>query len=94
MTLATAEALVNAATLYVVVGVCFAVPFLWRWVGRLDPAARHATWGFRALVLPGVALVWPLFAWRLAGGASGPPDEWTAHRARGRCPRNRVEVLR
>ena len=94
MTLAAAEALVNAATLYVVAGVCFAVPFLWRWVGRLDPAARHATWGFRILVLPGVALLWPLFAWRLARGSGGPPDEWTAHRARARRSRDRVEVLR
>lgn len=94
MTLVTAEALVNAASLYVLVGVCFAVPFLWRWVGRLDPAARHATWGFRALVLPGVALFWPLFAWRLARGSSAPPDEWTAHRAGARHTRDRVEVLR
>ena len=71
MTLSAANTLVNAATLYVVAGGCFAVPFLWRWVGQLDPATRHATWGFRVLVLPGVALLWPLFAWRL--GAAGTP---------------------
>jgi hypothetical protein len=92
MTLAAAEALVNAAVIYAVSGAVFAAAFLWRWVGRLDPAARHATWGFRVLIFPGVVLFWPLFLLRLARGASAPPDEWTAHRARSR--RTRVEVLR
>jgi hypothetical protein len=39
--------------------------FLWRWVGRLDPAAEHGTWGFRVLVFPGVAMFWPLFLVRV-----------------------------
>jgi hypothetical protein len=93
MPLAVAEALVNAAAAYAVLGAAFAVPFLWRWVGRLDPLARHATWGFRVLVLPGIVLFWPVFVLRLARGSNAPPEEWTAHRARSRRP-SRIEVLR
>jgi hypothetical protein len=95
MTLAAAELLVNAAGLYAAAGVIFAALFLWRWVGRLDPAAQHASLGFRVLVLPGVVLFWPLFLTRLVRGATAPPDEWTAHRAAGRRKaRTRDEVLR
>jgi hypothetical protein len=65
MTLATAQLLVNLLGAYAVAGAFFAVLFLWRWVGRLDPAAAHATWGFRVLVFPGVALFWPLFVARM-----------------------------
>jgi hypothetical protein len=93
MTLAVAQLLVNLAALYAAFGAVFASLFLWRWVGRLDPAAAHATWGFRALVFPGVVMLWPLFLARRWRGASAPPDEWTAHRAAARR-RTRVEVLR
>ena len=65
MTLATAELLVHLVESYAAAGALFGVLFLWRWVGRLDPAALHATWGFRMLVFPGVVLLWPLFAVRL-----------------------------
>lgn len=66
MTLATAELLVHLLEGYAATGAIFAVLFLWRWVGQLDPAAAHATWGFRALVFPGVVLFWPFFATRLS----------------------------
>jgi hypothetical protein len=93
MTLATAQLLVNLSGAYAAVGAVFAAGFLWRWVPRLDLAAAHATWGFRALVFPGVLMLWPLFLVRLLRGAAAPPDEWTAHRAAVRR-RGRVEVLR
>ncbi|HET9268220.1 MAG TPA: hypothetical protein VFO31_08650 [Vicinamibacterales bacterium] len=78
MPLAAAQLFVNALGTYAAAGAVFAVLFLWKWVGRLDPVAAHATWGFRALVFPGVVLFWPLFAARLV-------------RQR---PRSRVEILR
>jgi hypothetical protein len=78
MTLATAHLLVNLVGVYAAAGAIFAVLFLWRWVGRLDPAAAHATWGFRMLVFPGVVTFWPLFVSRLLRPHA----------------RNRVEVLR
>lgn len=78
MTLATAQLLVNVIGAYAAAGAVFAVLFLWRWVGRLDPAAAHATWGFRVLVFPGVVIFWPLFVSRLVRPRA----------------RSRVEVLR
>jgi hypothetical protein len=61
MTEAAAEALIQTIAIYLGCGAGFAVLFLWRWVGLLDPAAAHGTFGFRVLVFPGVAAFWPLF---------------------------------
>ena len=95
MTLAIAQLLVDVLAGYLAAGALFGVLFLWRWVGRLDSSARHATWGFRVLVFPGVTMFWPLFLIRVMRGDVAPPDEWTAHRAGGRQrPRHRVEILR
>lgn len=80
MSVTTAQFLVNLLTAYVAAGAMFATVFLRRWVGRVDALAEHGTIGFRLLVFPGVTALWPLFAVRLARGASAPPDEWTAHR--------------
>lgn len=65
MSVAAAQLLVQIMTIYAGVGAAFAAMFLWRWVGRLDPAAEHGTWGFRVVVFPGVAVFWPLFVVRL-----------------------------
>lgn len=65
MTVATAQLLVQTIALYAAVGAAFAAVFLWRAVGRFDTAAEQATWGFRVLVFPGVAALWPLFVVRL-----------------------------
>jgi hypothetical protein len=81
MSLATARLIVDTITIYLAIGAIFALVFLWKWVGRLDPLAAHGTIGFRVLVFPGVTTLWPLFAIRLLRGASSPPDGWTAHRA-------------
>jgi len=86
MTLATAQLFVNVLAAYGAAGALFGVLFLWRWVGRLDPAAAHATWGFRVLVFPGVVIFWPLFATRLARRR---PRAKAADRTR-----ERVEILR
>lgn len=84
MTQATAQFLVNGFAAYLACGALFALVFLWRWVGRLDPLAARGTRGFRILVFPGVTALWPLFAIRLMRGDSAPPEEWTAHRAAAR----------
>lgn len=57
--------LVRAAGVYLLIGVCFAVPFAARWVNRLDEVAAHGTPGFRGLVVPGAVLLWPLLLFRL-----------------------------
>jgi len=65
MTVEAAQLLVQTTTIYTTIGVVFAAVFLWRWVGRLDSAAEHGSWGFRVLVFPGVVALWPLFIVRL-----------------------------
>jgi hypothetical protein len=76
-----AEWLVHLTTAYLMVGTAFWVPFAWRGAARVDPHARGATWGFRLIILPGTAILWPILAWRWMSGATSPPEEWNAHRA-------------
>ena len=75
-----AQLVVTASAAYYAGGVTFAALFAARLVERLDPAARRATLGFRLIIVPGAAALWPYLLLRLARGASAPPDEWTAHR--------------
>lgn len=89
MTPAAAQLLITAGALYAGLGVVFGLWFVAFGVGRVDPAAQGASKGFRLVILPGVALLWPLFALRLVRGVSRPPEERTAHRraaARGGGP--------
>lgn len=60
MPLAVAELFAAAVQLYAVAGAVFALPFAWRGAGALDPAARTGSPGFRLLILPGSAALWPL----------------------------------
>lgn len=46
--------------IYLALGAPFAVAFAWRGAAVVDPAAAHASPGFRVLVLPGAAALWPL----------------------------------
>jgi len=77
--LASAELAVLAVEIYFGVGILFAVVFVWRGVGSIDQAAQSGTLGFRLLILPASALLWPLLArrwWRRAQ----PPAERNPHR--------------
>ena len=73
------EILVTAAGVYLAVGIAFAIPFALVGAGKVDPDAQGATWGFRVLVVPGAALLWPLMARRWARGMQ-PPEEHTPHK--------------
>lgn len=84
MTYPLATSIVVLALAWLAVGVTFALGFLAWGVHRVDPAARAAGWGFRLVILPGVAAFWPLFAWRWWRGVREPPEERTAHRAAAR----------
>ena len=66
---------------YALAGVVFAALFLPRAVARLDPRVAGGSRTLRLLILPGIAALWPLLAWRwLAGGSA--PIERNAHRAK------------
>ncbi len=84
--------LARALEAYVALGLVFAVPFVAWGVGRVDPAARQGTLGFRLLILPGCAALWPLLLvrWARRGGgpAHGPAPHgrWSEPRAHARPP--------
>jgi hypothetical protein len=52
--------------LYLGLGGVFAIGFALRWAGRLDPVAGEGSVGFRLLILPGAALLWPWLLLRVA----------------------------
>ena len=54
------ELLVRAAEVYAAIGLIFAIAFAARGVDRIDPAAHGSTRGFRLVIIPGVAALWPL----------------------------------
>ena len=49
--------------IYASAGLVFAIAFVTSGVARIDPAAKGASWGFRVIILPGAAALWP---WLLA----------------------------
>jgi hypothetical protein len=65
---------------YLALGAAFAVAFAIAGVQRIDPAARGAGWGFRLIILPGAAALWPLLLRRWLSGDTAPPRERNAHR--------------
>lgn len=74
---------VNILLIYLGVGVVFAIAFVFKGVGKVDPAAREGTLGFRLLILPGTAALWPILARRWLAG-EGPPEERNPHRCAAR----------
>lgn len=76
-----AETLLLIAGAYLALGALFALAFVAFGAARIDPGARGATLGFRVVLLPGAALLWPLLALRWLRG-QGPPVEDTPHKRR------------
>ncbi|MDF1800076.1 MAG: hypothetical protein P1V81_12935 [Planctomycetota bacterium] len=66
--------------IYAVLGLAFAVAFAVRGAQAIDPAAEQGTWGFRVLIVPGAAALWPLLLLRWVRGDGEPPEERGAHR--------------
>ena len=65
---------------YMLAGFLFAIPFVIKGAGAIDPVAKEGTWGFKLLIIPGVVIFWPWLAKRWMTGAQ-PPEECNAHRA-------------
>jgi hypothetical protein len=74
-----ARLLVYGAEIYLGLGLVFALCFAFAGAGRIDPAARSSTPGFRLLIVPASAALWPLLARRWLRGTP-PPEERNAHR--------------
>lgn len=86
-----AELLLILTGIYLFCGVVFAVPFAFFGVGKIDPHAARGTWGFRFLIIPGTAFLWPLLARRWFTGVSAPPEERNPHRRSVGCGRPTAE---
>lgn len=61
-----AQWIVFILTCYAAIGLVFGVAFTFVGAGRLDPAARGAGVGFKLLIIPASAALWPILAkrWR------------------------------
>ena len=55
-----AELFVYALMAYGLAGAVFAIAFVTMGIQHVDSVAAHAPLGFRLIVMPGVAALWPL----------------------------------
>jgi len=79
-----ATVIVIAAQAYLATGAIFAIAFALFLAGRIDPSAKHGSWGFKLLILPSATLLWPLLLRRVLRHQP-PPVECSAHRARAKA---------
>lgn len=63
---AAATLIVWAGLAYAAIGLLIGIAFIVRGVDRVDTAARGSGWGFKLLILPGAAALWPwtISLWR------------------------------
>lgn len=64
--MAVAEIIAAVLVAYAAVGLLFALLFVFRGVNRIDEAAAESGAGFRLIIIPGVAALWPVMLLRWA----------------------------
>ncbi len=74
-----ARLLVLVVQVYLAAGLVFALFFAARGTARLDPAAVGASWGFRLVILPAAAALWPYLARRWWRDEAPPPPADAHH---------------
>jgi hypothetical protein len=75
-----ATLLVHALCLYGMAGVVFAIAFVMTGVKYIDSQAIGSGDGFRVLIFPGAAALWPLLLRRWISRTAEPPEERYPHR--------------
>jgi len=80
MTVTLANSLVLLIEVYLMLGLLFAIFFVSKGLGKIDPTAKAGTLGFRLLLIPGTMAFWPLLAKRWWQDATEPPEEKNQHR--------------
>ncbi|MEM7527155.1 MAG: hypothetical protein AAF416_05695 [Pseudomonadota bacterium] len=75
----TAAGLLQIGEIYLYIGAAVAALFLVLGIERIEPNARGA-YAFRALIVPGLILVWPLVLWRWYALALGDEGVEERHR--------------
>ncbi len=71
--------LVRLVYAYAIVGIVFAIAFVILGVQKIDHRAKSSSWGFRLVILPGVAGLWPLVLTRWIRATGEPPLEREPH---------------
>ncbi len=71
-----AQAILTFVNLYALAGLLVGAAFVTVGVARVDPTAQHGTWGFRLLILPASAALWP---WILLRWCFAKPRPAEAH---------------
>jgi hypothetical protein len=66
--------------IYLTTGFLFSLAFVIFGVGKIDSHAVHGSWGFRVLIVPGAAALWPILVRRWIRGEQEPPEQCDAHR--------------
>lgn len=67
--------IVNLILLYLLAGLIVASFYVWRGVGLVDPAARGTSPGFRLLIIPGCAALWPVVLMQWIRVEPLPPED-------------------
>ena len=71
--------LVDALSLYALLGGLFALAFVGVGVNRIDAQAVGTGVAFRILIFPGSVAFWPLLLRRWVAGETEPPQERSPH---------------
>ena len=71
--------LVDALSLYALLGGVFALAFVCVGVNRIDAQAVGTGVAFRILIFPGSVAFWPLLLRRWVAGKTEPPQERNPH---------------
>lgn len=61
--------LLSILGLYALIGVGFAAAFVFRGAAAVDPGAEDGPWGFRLLIFPGAAALWPVLLVKWMGAS-------------------------
>lgn len=79
--MALANVIVGVVGVYAALGVVCGGAFVLRGVGRVDATAKGAPMGFRVLIFPGAALLWPWVLVKWARAPKAMPEAAAAHGA-------------
>ena len=67
-----AEWFINLLSVYSGIGLLFAIAFLTVGISQVDPDSKGSGVGFRLIILPGVAALWPVLFTRWVGKGRVP----------------------
>jgi hypothetical protein len=70
--MAVTEWLLDLLGVYAGAGLLFAIAFLTVGISRVDPDSKGSGVGFRLIILPGVAALWPVLLTRWVGKRTVP----------------------